>query len=56
MRRDTEVPSSAPHLLPDLRQPLSSLICTKQGMKTVCRPGALELKHDLGRGSKVEHS
>ena len=50
MRRDTEVPGSAMHLLPDLRQPLSFLICTKHDMKTVCRPGALEFKHDLGRG------
>lgn len=54
MRRDTEVPSSALHLLPDLRQPLSFLICTRQGMETVCGPGALGFKHPVGRGPKAE--
>lgn len=55
VRRDMELPSSALHLLPDLGQPFAFLICTMQGMKAVCRAGALGSKHNLGRASNGEH-
>lgn len=55
VRRDTELPGSALHLLPDLRQPLAFSYLHNAGMKAVCRPGALGSKHNLGRASNGEH-